>query len=44
MILVFDASVVPTQVTPLICAKIIEKIKAKEDQFWKEDMLLDPSE
>lgn len=24
--------------------KIIEKIKEKEDQFWKEDMLLDPSE
>ena len=33
-----------TQVTPSICAKIIAKIKAKEDQFWKEDMLLDPSE
>jgi len=33
-----------TKVTPSICAKIIEKIKAKEDQFWKEDMLLDPSE
>ncbi len=33
-----------TKVTPSVCAKIIEKIKAKEDQFWKEDRLLDPSE
>ena len=33
-----------TKVTPTICAKIIRKIKAKEDQFWEEDMMLDPSE
>lgn len=33
-----------TKVTPSTCTKIIKKIKAKEDQFWKEDMLLDPSE
>ncbi len=33
-----------TKVTPSVCAKIIEKIKRKEDQFWMEDMLFDPSE
>jgi len=33
-----------TKVAPSTCAKIIKKIKAKEDQFWKEDMQLDPSE
>ncbi len=33
-----------TKVDPSICAKIIKKIKAKEDQFWNEDMQLDPSE
>ncbi len=33
-----------TKVTPSICTKIIKKIKAREDQFWNEDMLLDPSE
>jgi transposase len=33
-----------TKVDPSTCAKIIKKIKAKEDQFWKEDMQLDPSE
>jgi len=32
------------KVTPLTCSKIISKIKAKEDQFWKEDIRLDPSE
>jgi hypothetical protein len=26
------------------CVKIIRKIKAKEDQFWNEDILFDPSE
>ncbi len=33
-----------TKVTPSTCTRIIKKIKAKEDQFWNEDMLLDPSE
>jgi len=33
-----------TKVKPSTCIKIIRKIKTKEDQFWKEDMLLDPSE
>lgn len=33
-----------TMVKPSTCIKIIKKIKAKEDQFWEEDMQLDPSE
>lgn len=33
-----------TQVTASTCAKAIKKIKAKEDQFWIEDLHLDPSE
>jgi len=33
-----------TIVTPAICLNMIKKIKAKEDQFWEEDMQLDPSD
>ncbi len=32
------------QVDASICVKIIKKIKEKEDQFWNEDILFDPSE
>jgi len=32
-----------SKVEPSTCIKIIKKIRAKEDQFWEEDMLLDPS-
>ena len=31
-------------VNPSTCTKIIKKVKAKEDQFWEEDMQLDPSD
>lgn len=31
-------------VKPSTCTKIIKKVKAKEDQFWEEDMRLDPSD
>ena len=33
-----------TMVKSSTCIKIIKKIKAKEDQFWEEDMQLDPSD
>jgi len=33
-----------TKVKASTCAKIIKKIKEKEDQFWQEDMEFDPSE
>jgi len=33
-----------TMVKPSTCTKIIKKIKSKEDQFWEEDMLFDPSD
>jgi transposase len=32
------------KVTPSTCEKIVRKIKKKEEQFWMEDMLFDPSE
>ena len=32
------------QVDAQVCSKIIKKIKAKEDEFWNEDMDFDPSE
>ena len=32
------------RVDALTCKKIIKKIKAKEDEFWSEDMHLDPSD
>lgn len=33
-----------TKVTPSTCAKIISKIKNKEDEFWNNDMKFDPTE
>jgi hypothetical protein len=33
-----------TKVDVSTCVKVIRKIKAREDQFWNEDMNFDPSE
>ena len=33
-----------SKVDNLVCKKVIEKIKSKEDEFWCEDMRLDPSD